>query len=300
VAPAVAPNVAEATAIADRANTKAAQLSSEFDIQADALASDLRTPDALSNDILMGKGQDWEGTNASAFFLSPDMAELAKKSNAEQYFTGDGPSSMAGVYEREGRKQNIAMQNRLSAMGKGNSGAAIRGGAELDAELSAKQALQMQGAAKDADASFFARQKQRGENAAEISSATSFQSQGASNLRKREMEEKERGLEVQAAKSKYFADSNEDMLSGESGGFKLVEGVKSGNIEEIRRATESITGVMSSEFGRMSEADKSAVVSEIEASLVKGGMPAAQAKANAATIFSSLAAGASIVGSLKK
>jgi hypothetical protein len=192
--------VDRARGIADAAGKQGTAYADMFEDRArDTLGSGLFGPDKERRDAIYGKGTEYEGGPATDYYLGREMDGLRDKSYSEKWFTGEGPDSLASVYDREGRKQNIAMQNRLSAMGKGNSGAAIRGGAELDAELSAKKALQMQGAAKDADASQMARQKQIADNATAITTGRSFFSSNLGDATKDDRSAAERALEIEAA-----------------------------------------------------------------------------------------------------
>ena len=267
------PNVTEAKSIADSSNKEAQGYFDEYKTAAKgALDSGVFGKDQAARDALLGKGTEFEGGTAANYYLGREMDGLRDKSYAEKWFTGEGPDSLASVYDREGRKQNIAMQNRLSAMGKGNSGAAIRGGAELDAELSSKKALQLQSAAKDADTGQMNRLGKMKDFSSEIGTQQSYLGQNLSGQTVKDRTAAERGLEVQASIPSQKKATFSSIFDANTEGRDLVQGAKKEDIAMLGDAASKIGATALAGMNSSSQADVASFENMMNMTFRKAGM----------------------------
>jgi hypothetical protein len=280
------PHVAGVQAAVDKADARSDKWFGEYETKKKALEdSGLLNKDQTSEDILMGKGTSHAGMTAAEYNLGKEQENLRGPSYAEQWFTGEGPQSLASVYDREGRKQNIAMQNRLSAMGKGNSGAAIRGGAELDAELSSKKALQMQGAAKDADASKQARLKTLFDASSGADMSNNYLVSGRTALNKADISRAATGLDLTKNMGRVFADLKEDSVKGETAGLNAVNDAKTQDINMLRDVANSTSGTLFKGADVNSAEGQKAAENELTAYYRSQGMDANAAAAKVKTVL---------------
>jgi hypothetical protein len=196
----------------EQASAKSDAMNKQYSDELEAsLASGVFGPDTAARDVLTGKGTPYEGTTASDYYSRGALDDLQGKSYSAKYFEGDGPSSLRDVYAREGARQQEQAARRLSAMGKGRSGALVRGSREIDSRIADQLELATANAAKNADASETARYGSIKNLTTGIDTSRSYLGQNMSDLTGKDQDSAVKKLGLRAGQAPVEATNAKSM-----------------------------------------------------------------------------------------